>query len=84
MYRQIVGGPISTTDAFDPTIGTLDLSVPAVSSVMGHFVLHMLAEAKTCGVDSDFDEEEVYPGEEEAESLVINNLLGGESEFDHA
>ena len=36
-------------------IGSETLGIPAITGVVSHFVVHMLAEAQLFGVNSDFD-----------------------------
>jgi len=42
VHREVVGGPVGDADAFDPTERHLDLGVPAVARVVGHFVREVL------------------------------------------
>jgi hypothetical protein len=41
---QIIRRPICNTNTFNPPVGTLDLSIPTVSGIVGHFIGKMLPE----------------------------------------
>lgn len=72
---QVIGRSISASNALDPSVGRLDFGVPAVGSVVGHLVRHVLSETKSRGVDADRHEEREDSGDEVAEGLVVDDAL---------
>ncbi|GKT53876.1 hypothetical protein ColTof3_01215 [Colletotrichum tofieldiae] len=72
---QVVGAAVGAADTLDPAGGGEELGVPAVGGVVGHLVLHVLAEADLGHVDTNLLQEEVDAGEEVAEGLVVDDLV---------
>ena len=54
---QVKRRTIREANTLDPTVRALDFSVPAVGGVVRHFVLQVLTEAQTRGVDTDLQQE---------------------------
>ena len=50
-------------------------SVPTVTSVMGHLIVHVLSETELLWLDAYFHQEEVDTSHEVTESLVGNQFL---------
>lgn len=75
VHGQVVSRAVSAANTLDPAIGGLNLGVPAVSGIVGHFVGHVLTEAQTLRIDANFDEEEVDASHEVAKGLVIHHAL---------
>jgi len=46
MTRKVITGTISTSNDLNPAIGCFRFGIPTVTGVVGHLVLHMLAEAE--------------------------------------
>ena len=72
---EVEGLPVRAADALDPAVRGEELGVPAVAGVMGHLVVHVLAEAEALGVDADPDEEELDARHEVAKGLVGHGAL---------
>ena len=82
MHGQVVGTSIGTSNALDPTIASLQLGIPAVGSVVGHFVGHVLTESKLPGVHTQLEQEELDACKEVSQSFVVhqaglNSLANG-------
>lgn len=56
-------------------IGSLGLSVPAVTCVVGHFILHVLAEAHFILGQAHFNEVEVDSPNKVAQHRVVDHTL---------
>ncbi|GKT46694.1 uncharacterized protein ColSpa_06875 [Colletotrichum spaethianum] len=72
---QVVGAAVCAADTLDPAGGGEELGVPAVGGVVGHLVLHVLAEADLGHVDTNLLQEEVDAGDEVAKRLVVDDLI---------
>jgi len=72
---QIVRASVGTANALNPTGRGQKLSIPAVSSVMGHLVSHVLTETELGKINTQLLKEEVDASQEVAESLVVNDAL---------
>lgn len=82
MLLEVVVTTVSVSDALDPSVGGLDLSVPTVAGVMSHLVLSVLSESDVVWVNSDLDQELVGSVEEVSHGLIADQvLLDGFSEF---
>ena len=46
MHGQVEGRSVSAAGDFDPSVGGEGFGVPAVTSVVGHLVGHVLPEGK--------------------------------------
>lgn len=53
----------------------MDFSIPAVGSVVSHFIVHMLTESQTLTLDTDLDQEHVNTSNEVAQGLVVYDFL---------
>lgn len=56
-------------------IGCFGLSVPTVTGIMGHLILHVLPEAELLRRDSNLHEVEVDAANEIAQHRVVNHTL---------
>lgn len=74
VHRQIVGRTVSTADTLDPAVRCEELGVPAVASVVGHLVGHVLSETNLAHVDTNLCEEQMNTCEEVAKGLIVHNL----------
>ena len=82
MHGQVVGASIGTANAFDPAIASLQLGIPAVGSVVGHFIGHVLTESKLARVHTQLEQEELDTRKEVPQSFVVyqaslNSLANG-------
>ena len=59
----------------DTYVAGLDLSIPTIASIMGHFVVHVLTEAETVDLDTNLDQEQVDAANKVTERLVVNDFL---------
>lgn len=75
MLLEVVVASVSVSDALDPSVGGLDLSVPTVAGVMSHLVLSVLSESDVVWVDSDLDQELVGSVEEVSHGLIADQVL---------
>lgn len=75
MLLEVVVASVSVSDALDPSVGGLDLSVPTVAGVMSHLVLSVLSESDVVWVNSDLDQELVGSVEEVSHGLIADQVL---------
>ena len=75
VHAQIVGTSVGTANTLDPARAGEKLSVPAITSVVGHLVGHVLTETQLGHVDTNLLQELVNTGEEVTQSLVIHETF---------
>jgi hypothetical protein len=75
VHGKIVCTSVGTANALNPAVAGKELGIPAVSSVMGHLVSHVLSEADLGLINTDLLEEEVDSSKEVTKGLVIDKAL---------
>jgi len=70
MLCQVEGRTFSMASDFNPAVASLDLSIPAIVRIMGHFVRAMLSEANGLSTDTNTAQEHVAASEEVADGLI--------------
>ena len=75
MLGQVECGAISVASDLNPTVASLNFSIPAVVSVVGHLVRAMLSKADCLTANTDRDEEHISPCDEVTKSLITNDAL---------
>ena len=80
MRLEVERGSVCEAHALHPSVGALDLRVPAVGRVVRHLVLQVLPEAQARRVDAQAVQEEEGAADEVAQRLVVDDALayGGE------
>lgn len=56
-------------------VGGKAFGVPAVAGVMGHFIIHVLAESQFLGIDAHFDHVLLDAGHEIGQCFVGDHVL---------
>lgn len=56
-------------------VGGLALSIPAIASIVSHFVGHVLAETQLGRVDANFQKEELNARHKIAQRLIVDHSL---------
>mmetsp|Transcript_49451 Transcript_49451/g.127452 ORF Transcript_49451/g.127452 Transcript_49451/m.127452 type:complete len:204 (+) Transcript_49451:1224-1835(+) len=73
MHLEIVCRPVCVADGFDPAISSVELGIPAVAGIMGHFGGEMLSETNLVFMNAAHTQEKVCPGYIVAECLVLDH-----------
>ena len=89
MSFQVIAASVSDTNAFNPTIGSMDFCIPTISSIVSHFIRLVLSEAETFRINANLHEEVVclchkIPYRRMTHCVRINRLLNGHLLFIHS
>jgi hypothetical protein len=72
---QIVSRTVSNTDALNPTVAQLNFSIPAIASIVSHFVPQVLSESKAVSSNTRSQQEQMRSAQEITQSLIRNHAL---------
>ncbi len=75
VLREVEAAAIGTSDALHPAVASEALGVPTVARIVGHLILHVLAEPTAVGLHTHHVQEEEDAGHKVGQRLVCDDAL---------